>query len=504
MVEVLLLAYFLALGALALLGVHRVFLTAAAVRARRAAADAPPSPEVWPPLLVQLPVYNEALVVERLLDAVGRLRYPGPLELQVLDDSSDHTQALVARAVARLRERGLDAHHLRRSGREGYKAGALAHGLAESRAELVAIFDADFLPPEDFLERSVPALLSDPDLGMVQARWAHHNREHSWLTRAQAVFLDGHFGIEHRARAALGLYFNFNGTAGVWRRRAIEEAGGWSHDTLTEDLDLSYRAQLAGWRFAYLDALEVPAELPESWSAFRAQQFRWVRGGVEVWRKLMPQVWRTPGVTLGRRLEATVHLSSNFAYLLMALLALLLPLAVWSRDRLGWAVPGGRALLSLLDYSLLTAGTLAMLVFYAASVRAPYGAVRRARDILLAMSIGAGMSLGNALQVLRGLRLQPAEFVRTPKRGGLRTPGALRLYRAGVAPGIVTLELGFLAYYGWGLYHALSQALVAAVPFLALYWVGFLAVGLGPLLDGLQARRPGHFFKRSRFKISVT
>lgn len=504
MVEVLLLAYFLALGALALLGVHRLWLTAAALRARAVAPPPAPSPERWPPVLVQLPVYNEALVVERLIEAAGRLRYPGPLEIQVLDDSTDHTQALVARALARLAERGLRVQHRRRSSREGYKAGALAHGLHHSSAELVAIFDADFLPPEDFLERTVPRLLADARLGMVQARWAHHNREHSLLTRAQAVFLDGHFGIEHRARDFLGLYFNFNGTAGVWRRAAIEDAGGWSHDTLTEDLDLSYRAQLAGWRFAYLDGLEVPAELPESWSAFRAQQSRWVRGGVETWRKLMPRLWRHPGVSLRHRVEATVHLSSNFAYLLMALLALLLPLAVYARDRLGWSVPGGRTLLTLLDYSMLTAGTFAMLVFYAVSVRSPDGQLRRARDILLAMAVGAGMSLGNGLHVLRGLRLQPAEFVRTPKRGGLPSGIATPLYRAAVAPGVVTLELLALVYYGWALYYAASQALVAALPFLALYWVGFFAVGLGPVFDGLEARGPGHFFKRSRFKISVT
>lgn len=504
MVDALLAAYFLALGVLAVLGVHRLYLTLVATLAARAEAPTVPDPVGWPSLVIQLPVYNEALVVERLIEAAARIRYPGPLSIQVLDDSTDHTEALVSRVVARLAERGLDLQHLRRSDRRGYKAGALAYGLEHSSAELVAIFDADFLPPADFLERSVPRLLADPSLGMIQARWAHENREQSLLTRAQAVFLDAHFGIEHRARSFLGLFFNFNGTAGVWRRSAIEEAGGWSHDTLTEDLDLSYRAQLAGWRFAYQDELEVPSELPESWSAFRAQQSRWVRGGAQTWRKLMPEIWRRSGPSLGQRLEASIHLSGNFAYLLMAVLAVLLPLAVVLRDQLGWAVPGGQLLLSALDYSMLTAGTLAMFVFYAVSMRRQPRSQRRIRDILLALCIGAGMSLGNARQVLLGLRKTPAEFLRTPKRGGLRSEGALRLYRAGASRSLIALELLFLLYYSWALYYAASHALVAAVPFLALYWVGFLSVGLGAVFDEARPGPARHFFKRSRFKISVT
>lgn len=504
MVELLLATYFLSLGALAVLGVHRVRLTRAAVAARRRPPAVAPKPETWPGLLVQLPVYNEALVVERLLGSVSALRYPGALEIQVLDDSTDLTTGIVAREVERLRGLGVSIAHVRRVDRRGYKAGALARGLEESTAELVALFDADFTPSADFLERVVPALLADERLGMVQARWAHENRTQSWLTRAQAVFLDAHFGIEHRARAFLGLFFNFNGTAGVWRRRAIDEAGGWSSDTLTEDLDLSYRAQLVGWRFTYLDELEVPAELPESWTAFRTQQFRWVRGGIETWRKLMPQIWRTPGVSIAQRLEATMHLSGNFAYFLMALLAALLPLAVVARDQLGWLVPGGQWLLSVLDYSMLTAGTLAMVVFYVASMRARPVSERSLFDIAFALCLGAGMSLGNARQVLLGLRGARSEFSRTPKRGGSRSKTALQLYRAHPERRLIALELLFLAYYSWALVYAASETLLAAIPFLALYWVGFAAVGLGSIADALRSAETGHFFKRSRFKISVT
>jgi hypothetical protein len=280
----LLVLYYLTLGVLALYGIHRSWLVVTYLRHRRDRPALPAPPAEWPVVTVQLPLYNEMYVATRLLDAVCRLSYPRDrLEIQVLDDSTDETSELVAAEVARWRERGVDVRHVRRGDRAGFKAGALDAGLACARGELLAVFDADFVPGPDFLEKTVPYFTDPADpqggsrLGMVQARWEHINRGYSLLTRIQAILLDGHFVIEHTARNRSGRFFNFNGTAGIWRRQAIEDAGGWQHDTLTEDLDLSYRAQLAGWRFVYLPEVTVPSELPVDVRGFKSQQHRWAK-----------------------------------------------------------------------------------------------------------------------------------------------------------------------------------------------------------------------------------
>jgi hypothetical protein len=484
--------YFLVLALLAVLGLHRLLLTAAALRAGRSPEPAPLGPDA-PRLVVQLPLYNEAFVAERLLEAAARLRYPaGRLEVQVLDDSTDDTAQVVERSVARLAARGVPVSVVRRAERTGFKAGALAHGLGATDAELVAIFDADFVPAEDFLERTVPALLAAPDVGLVQARWGHLNRDVGWLTRAQAVFLDGHFGVEHRGRAALGTFFNFNGTAGVWRRRAIEEAGGWRADTITEDLDLSYRAQLAGWRFVYLDDVVAPAELPERWGAFRQQQARWVRGSVQTARLLLPRLLRSEGVPHRVRLDGALHLTQNFAYLAMAVLAALLPATVLVRERIGARAPGGTALLSGLDLTTLGAGTGAMLLFYSVALRA---ARERGRglDLLFALCLGAGMSLANAREVWRGLWSSDAEFLRTPKRGAAAARRAVSVYRVPANLRLAALELAFAAYHLAALLYALSLGLWGPLPFLGLYGAGFLVVSLSVLREsgiGLRAALP--------------
>jgi len=473
-------AYFAILTGLAALGLHRLGLVVAASRFRRAQ---PPAPAAWPRVLVQLPLYNERFVAERLLRAVARLEYPRDrLRIQVLDDSTDETRWIVDRVVGSLVGQGIPVAVVRRRDRTGFKAGALNYGLqADDAAELVAIFDADFVPRPDFLRRAVPHLTADPQIGLVQARWSHLNRDASWLTRAQAVFLDGHFGVEHPGRAQRGHFFNFNGTAGVWRRRAIERAGGWSGDTITEDLDLSYRAQLAGWRFAFAADLEVPAELPATPSAFRSQQARWVRGSVETARKHLPAILSTPGLGWGRRLAAVVHLSTNFAYVAMAGLALLLPAAVVVRDRAGWRVFGGQALLSQLDLLTLSLGTAAMVLFYGFGVaRVGGGSMRRAADVLFALCLGAGMCLSNAREALRGLRSGGSEFVRTPKAGE-DAQGALKVYGRIPAVRRIGWEMAFAGYHGAALAYAGYHRLWGAVPFLALYFVGFgfLVVGAG-------------------------
>lgn len=482
MTHVLLASYFATLAVLAGLGVYRLLLTFWASRA----SEPKPADHASPRVVVQLPIYNEAFVAERAVRAAAALDYDA-LEIQVLDDSTDETTATLQRVVSELAATGVDITLVRRDDREGYKAGALAHGLTQTDAELVAIFDADFVPAPDFLKKTVP--LFDDGVGLVQARWTHLNRDTSLLTRAQAVFLDGHFGVEHRARAHTKHFFNFNGTAGVWRRQAIDDAGGWRSATITEDLDLSYRAQLKGWRFVYAHDVTAPAELPESWAAFRAQQARWVRGSIETTRLLFGEVWRSR-LPLGVRLDAAIHLTNNFAYLFMAVLAALLPACVWLRDDLGWRVPGGQALLSILDLTMLTAGTFAMVVFYFAAARACEGrlSLRRIVDVVFALCLGAGMSLSNAREVLRGLASEQSEFVRTPKRGREQLTRALVRYRPVTAHKTALLELVFALYFGATIVYALYWSLWGALPFLALYAVGFSSVSLSSLREAWPRR----------------
>jgi cellulose synthase/poly-beta-1,6-N-acetylglucosamine synthase-like glycosyltransferase len=490
MAGVLILAYFVVLGALAMLGVYRLHLTLVVLGKKRAkVADVEVPREAFPTVVVQLPIYNEALVAERILRAAAKLSYPeGRLTLQVLDDSTDETRAIVDRVARDLSGAGVCVTVLRRDDRRGFKAGALAHGLENTGADLVAIFDADFVPPSDFLERIVPILVTDPGCAMVQARWGHRNREGSLLTRAQAIFLDGHFLIEHKARDLSGRFFNFNGTAGVWRRRAIVSAGGWSDDTITEDLDLSYRAQLLGERFRFEENVIADAELPERWAAFRSQQARWVRGSVETARKHLFRVLATRTLPLAVRIDAAIHLSNNFAYLWMAVLALLLPAAVVVRAELAWRVPGGQALLSMLDVTMLTAGTLAMVVFYlVAEWRLDRRPFARIFDVILALAIGAGMSISNAREVLRGCASKGSTFVRTPKRGDASRAIARAKYRAKPPLALVLIESLFFAYFAAATAYAIEEALYGALPFLLLYLIGFGLVAGGSFAEALSS-----------------
>ncbi len=434
--------------------------------------------EDWPRVTVQLPLYNEATVVQRLLEATARLDYPRDrLEIQVLDDSSDETRSLALRTIARLEQRGVPIRHVSRPSRHGYKAGALAYGLEQASGELIAIFDADFVPPVDFLKRVV-GHFSNPEVGMVQARWGHLNREVNGLTGLQALMLDGHHLVENRARHTAGLYFNFSGTAGVWRRVAIEEAGGWQHDTLTEDLDLSYRAQMRGWRFVYRADVVVPSELPEDIFALRAQQYRWAKGTVQTARKLLGRFWVAP-MTRAQRIEAVFHLSPHFAYPLTLLLTVLLPFALVLMP-----VTGDWLGLLFVDVPLCGGATGSLALFYASANRAQRRPVSEALVRLPGlMALGVGLSPHLSRAVLEGLTQLAGEFIRTPKRG-LRA-GRYRQPR-------VTLPVveGFLAALSVG------SALIAvetrhylAAPFALLFAVGYGYVSWLMLTEQLARRR---------------
>jgi cellulose synthase/poly-beta-1,6-N-acetylglucosamine synthase-like glycosyltransferase len=416
-------AYFAVLLVLAMYGLHRSHLVITVLRHRkqldafkREIAALPreglATRDDLPHVTIQLPLYNEATVAGRLLDHVALIDYPrSRLEIQVLDDSTDETRGIVRAHVDRLRESGLDIVYIHRVDRTGYKAGALDNGLHVAKGDLVAIFDADFLPQPDFLRELVPQFVSDPKVGMVQARWGHLNREHSLLTRTQALMLDGHHLVENRARMGAGWLFNFSGTGGMWRKEAIFSAGGWQHDTLTEDLDLSYRAQLAGWRFVYRESVVTPAELPEDISAFRAQQYRWAKGTVQTARKLLMRVLRSD-LSVMQRIEAAFHMTPHFAYPLMVFLSvLLLPALI-----LMPATDPVTMLLIDLPLCIGTTGSLAM--FYAMAETAQG---RRRRDawkqLPALLALGAGLAPHLTKAVVEGLRSMAGEFVRTPKKG---------------------------------------------------------------------------------------
>jgi cellulose synthase/poly-beta-1,6-N-acetylglucosamine synthase-like glycosyltransferase len=472
--------YFGSLSVLTAYGLHRWILVALYLRHRRDVGAPRGRFDVLPRLTVQLPLYNEVYVAERLIEAVGALDYPRDrLEIQVLDDSTDETTAVVERAVGRLRAAGLDAVHLRREDRTGFKAGALARGLAVARGDLVAIFDADFVPRPDFA-RNLVHHFTNPKVGMVQARWGHLNAEHSALTRVQSVLLDGHFVIEHTARHRSGRFFNFNGTAGIWRRECILDAGGWQHDTLTEDLDLSYRAQLRGWKFVFLPDEVAPAELPVEMGAFKSQQHRWAKGSIQTARKLLPRILRSR-LPLGVKLEAAVHLTANVGYVMMVLLALSVVPSVWLRgSHAPWII-------AAVDLPLFTLSTLSVLAFY---VVARLEASKRREPILrwvpFLMAVGIGLSINNARAVIEALAGRASAFRRTPKYN-LATGDRLaaRRYR-GTINGDTWIELALAVYFAAGTAAAAAAGLWAAVPFLLLFEAGYAYTSVSTIVQALQ------------------
>jgi len=463
-----LIAYYVVLSLLAVYGAHRAFLVHLYYRHRGNDPRPAGSLERLPVVTVQLPLYNEVYVVERLVEAVVALDYPKELlEVQILDDSTDETRD-VARAVAeRYRERGYDVRYLSRDHRRGFKAGALQAGLESARGEFLLILDADFVPCPELLRECLPHF-SDSGVGMVQARWEHLNRDFSLLTRIQSIFLDGHFVIEHTARNRSGRFFNFNGTAGIWRRRCLEDAGGWNSDTLTEDLDASYRAQLAGWRFVYLKDLAVPAELPVDMNGFKSQQHRWTKGSIQTGRKLLPAIFRSD-YPWKVKAEAFFHLTNNFSHLLVVLLALLIFPAIVIREQIGWQK------LAVFDFPLFFGASFSFIAFYVSSQREIGRSWKPALKYMpFLMSIGIGLSLSNVRGVLEAVVGSPTEFTRTPKyriegQGG---DWKSKKYRAAGNFSLVG-EIVLACYFLAALVFAVAERYWIGIPFLLVFFNGF-------------------------------
>ncbi len=421
---------------------------------------------------VQLPMFNEMYVAERLLESVAGIDYPkNRLEIQVLDDSTDETQHIAKAKVDELIERGFDATYIHRTDRSGYKAGALENGVKVAKGDYLLVFDADFVPTPSIV-RDLIQHFTDPTVGMVQARWGHLNRDYSMLTRVQSMMLDGHFVVEHIARNRSGRFFNFNGTAGIWRRAAIVDAGGWQHDTLTEDMDLSFRAQMRGWRFVYVPDALAPAEVPCEMNSFKSQQFRWAKGSAQTAKKLLITVLRAK-LPWHVKLEAIFHLTNNFAYLFLVILAMLQLPNMILRQQIS------RPELLLLDVPLFALTSGSIVLFYLTTHRALYGNVWEAiRRLPLMMALGIGLSLNNARAVVEGLFGRESEFVRTPKHGVTAKTQTWTKAKYRVSKNLYSwLEFGFGLYFVATIALAMVIGAWFSIPFLVLFMIGFLYVG---------------------------
>jgi len=479
--------YFLVLTGLSLYGLHRYVIVYLFLKNR----NKPPIPlstfEQLPRVTVQLPIYNELYVVERLLKSVAALDYPRDLlQVQVLDDSTDETTEIAAKRVAELKAAGLDIELLHRTDRTGFKAGALEQGMSSCKGEFVLILDADFVPAPEMLRKTVH-YFTDPKIGMIQTRWGHLNRTYSLLTRVQAMFLDGHLLLEQTARSRAGRFFNFNGTAGLWRRSCIADAGGWQHDTLTEDLDLSYRAQLNGWRFVFLPNLVTPAELPVDMNGFKSQQHRWTKGSIQTCMKLLPAVWKAK-LPLLVKFEATAHLTSNYAYLLLFFLCILMHPSTGDGVFPAWKT-------WLVDIPIYLSASLPAAIFYICAQRELYPK-RWLKEILLlpmVLALGIGLAINNARAVIEALLGHQSEFTRTPKYGiESRTQSWKKAKYLPIKTVLPFIELAFAIYFSYLLGFAVSQFQWLNAAFLSLFLVGFAYVALCSLAQWMpNLRFPG-------------
>jgi cellulose synthase/poly-beta-1,6-N-acetylglucosamine synthase-like glycosyltransferase len=490
----LLVPYFTLLTILAIYGAHRFATIYGYLRHRKRIPVEPATRfDELPRVTVQLPLFNERNVVDQLMDAMLKLEYPREkLQIQVLDDSTDETHPYTEALVARLREQGHPIEYFHRSNREGFKAGALQAGMKTATGDLFAVFDADFMPPTDFLLRTIHHF-ADPQVGVVQTRWTYVNRHENLLTEVQGLMLDGHFALEHVARFGGGLFFNFNGTAGILRRQMIDEAGGWQHDTLTEDSDLSYRAQLKGWKFVYLPQVECPSELPVDTYGFQVQQSRWAKGLTQVALKLLPQIMRAP-VGWREKAEAWFHLTPNLSYPLMVIVSILMLPVMMVRFYVGWVD------MLVVDAPLIVCSFWSVVGFYLLSQHSLYPKTwKRAVFFLPALlAMGVALTISNTKAVLEALLGIQTSFVRTPKyAGGAKSVSVQYKRRSGWLPyaelAFGTAFLGMVAY-------AINVMNFFALPFLLIFVTGYYWAGFSTLWQEYQGKVR---FERERAKVQV-
>lgn len=482
MEDIVLISYFLSLSILFVFGCHG-FIMIYYHRKYRGVNPVQKNNSEDVVVTIQLPLYNELYVVDRLIQAVCEIDYPkDKLEIQVLDDSTDETTQIAAEIINRKKEEGFDIVHVRRDSRKGFKAGALKEGLKTAKGEYVAIFDADFIPRKDFLKKTL-SFFSDDKVGMVQTRWEHLNGDYSLLTRAQALSLDGHFVIEQTVRNKAGFFIQFNGTGGVWRKSCIEDAGNWHDDTLTEDLDLSYRAQLNGWRFVFLKDFTSPAELPSEINALKAQQFRWTKGAIETAKKVLPQVWRSK-VPLRIKLQATFHLTGNLVFPFILLTAILNVPLIFIKN--SGSHEAYFALLSLFIFAFISS-----FLFYLYSqkdIRTDW----RKKIVLfpLFMAGSMGLAVNNSRAVIEGLLNRKSEFVRTPKYKVIDGKDSW-IGKKYVAPKFgmsVIVELIMAIYCLIGIGSSIYFLEIAALPFQILFFMGFSFVSLTSIKHAYQKK----------------
>jgi len=441
-------------------------------------------PEDLPNVTVQLPMYNEMYVIERLLAAVCNFDYPkDKLEIQVLDDSTDETVNIAKRLVNFYREQGYDINYIHRDNRQGFKAGALKHGLALAKGEFVAIFDADFVPKKDFLKKTIPQF-NNKNVGCVQTRWEHLNEEYSLLTRALALALDGHFAIEQQVRNKAGFFIQFNGTAGIWRKNTIIDAGNWQEDTLTEDMDLSFRAQLKGWKFIFLNNVTSPAELPADINALKTQQFRWTKGAVETAKKIIPQVFKSDQ-PLKVKLESFILLTSNIVFPFIILVALLnIPLVIIKNN-----ISGYDEYYTMM--SIFVLASISTFLFYLYGQRALHLDWRK-RLLFFPIFLGGsmGMAVNNTKAVLEALINKKSGFERTPKYNIVNNTDDWRKkkYVQKTLKGTVIFELFLTLYFLVGIGISAYYLEIAAIPFQLMFLFGFGAVGALSLKHALAAK----------------
>lgn len=487
----LMLPYFGVLIILSVYGLHRYEMIRAYFKTKHKIPTEPAARFAeLPRVTIQLPLYNERFVVDRLVEEICKIDYPKDrLQIQVLDDSTDETHAYASRLVAEYRAAGHPIEYHHRSNRHGYKAGALQEGMEKATGEFIAIFDADFVPPTDFLMRTIH-FFTESNVGMVQTRWGYLNRHENVLTEVQAMLLDGHFVLEHCARSGEGLFFNFNGTAGVWRRQAIDEAGGWEHDTLTEDSDLSYRSQLKGWKFVYVPSIECPSELPADTYGFQVQQSRWAKGLTQVAIKLLRRIWKSD-ISWRAKAEAFFHLTPNISYPLMIIMsALMLPVMIVRFYM-------GPLQMLMLDLPLMAASFWSVSAFYIVSQRELFPKTWKRSFFFLPalMAAGVALTLINSKAVIEALFGYQTAFARTPKMGaasakalssGDGKPKEMRYRnRSGWLP---LVEIGFGSYFVWSILYAIDTYNFLAVPFLSLFVGGYYWAGFSTLWEEYQGK----------------